>query len=524
MNNRGVLTLIGPLTCSLLLSLGCSSTPETGEGKINFLQASEVSSKSESTNNPLDEEIDLLQASEVSSEDESTNNPLDEDGSVNTFTAEPLSFPRICQAWNGVHNRPDSTTVENIARHDLYWDTPYSFDLLWEVTEEQPYQGLSTTLVDTDNDPALTKARILKEELLRLNPNIKTLISVEYREGKIELNENDLEWWEYGLYPPESPFWFWDTNGNPVPGWGEDANKNGVVEAEEALSGLTDFSQPELIELIAQKALALKESGIVDGIFLDWWNEHHRTAASFLDWSTFYMTQEEELESRLTILRRIREVAGDDFLILVNTNESKAPQSAPYVNGSFMELYKSDYSKGYTVEYLIEVEDTLHWASENFQEPRINCLQGWRVVYDYGNAETRITERDSEENQRWMRVFTTIALTHSDEYSLFGDDNAEPFRDHHHNWYEFWDASLGEPISSKRQTLNGIEGLFIREFDNGYAVYNRSGAEQTVPLDNEHVAISTGHISDMHLLGNLDGEIYLHNIKSGHTPLETMDQ
>ena len=76
MNNRGVLTLIGPLTFSLLLSLGCSSTPETGEGKINFLQASEVSSKNESVNNPLDEEIDLLQASEVSPEDESTNNPL----------------------------------------------------------------------------------------------------------------------------------------------------------------------------------------------------------------------------------------------------------------------------------------------------------------------------------------------------------------------------------------------------------------------------------------------------------------
>ena len=205
MNSHKVLTLIGPLTCSLLLSLGCSSASRTTEDKIDFLQASEVSSETESTNDPLDED-----------------EPVD---ISNISVAEPSSFPRICQAWNGVQNRPDSTTLENIARHDLYWDTPYSFDLLWKATEEQPYQGLSTILVDTDNDPALTKAKKLKEELLRLNPNIKTLISVEYREGKIELNEDDLEWWEYGLYPPESPFWFWDTNGNPVPGWGEEIGR-----------------------------------------------------------------------------------------------------------------------------------------------------------------------------------------------------------------------------------------------------------------------------------------------------------
>ena len=74
-------------------------------------------------------------------------------------------FSKICQPWMGVQNRPDSTVLENIARHDLYWDGPWSFDLTWETTEDQPYQGLSSTLVDTDFDPALTKARKLKKEL-----------------------------------------------------------------------------------------------------------------------------------------------------------------------------------------------------------------------------------------------------------------------------------------------------------------------------------------------------------------------
>ncbi|HJP16225.1 MAG TPA: hypothetical protein QF762_04585, partial [Acidimicrobiales bacterium] len=151
-------------------------------------------------------------------------------------------------------------------------------------------------------------------------------------------------------------------------------------------------------------------------------------------------------------------------------------------------------------------------------------LEGWRVVYDYGNDETRVAERDSEENQRWMRVFTTLALTHSDEHIVFGDDNAEPISDHNHNWYEFWDANLGEPVSNKRQTLNEVEGLFIREFSNGYAVYNRSGIEQTIFLSNEHVAVSTGHTNNTHMLGNLDGEIYLQNIESDHAPVGTVEQ
>ena len=270
-----------------------------------------------------------------------------------------------------------------------------------------------------------------------------------------------------------------------------------------------DFSQPEIIELTAQKALALKETGIVDGIFLDWWNEYYGTTASFIDRSTFYLTQEEELESRLAILRRIRELVGEDFLILVNTNEWKAPLSAPYVNGTFMELYKPDYSKGYTVENLLEIEETLYWASENFQEPRINCLEGWRIVYDYGNEQAQVDERDSEENQQWMRLFTTISLTHSDGHIVFGDDNAEPTTDHSHNWYDFWDAGLGQSVGPKRTVYEGIEGLFIREFEKGFAIYNRSGSQQDGHLPGNYSAASTGSIGEIHQVPDMDGEIFL---------------
>ena len=51
-----------------------------------------------------------------------------------------------------------------------------------------------------------------------------------------------------------------------------------------------------------------------------------------------------------------------------------------------------------------------------------------------------------------------------------------------HFWHDFWDANLGQPVGATAQQYQNIEGLFIREFTNGWAVYNRSGQAQTISL------------------------------------------
>ncbi|SVA97836.1 uncharacterized protein METZ01_LOCUS150690 [marine metagenome] len=424
---------------------------------------------------------------------------------LTTTTTKPSGFPRVCQAWGGIQNRPDLSEVERLASHDFVFATPHVLELDWERTDDQPYEGLSVTLANIwEGDAVLRKA-----SLLRLNPDFKFLASVFYREGPYVGDETDLtDLWDFGHFPPDSPFWFRDAAGEPVPAFGFDLNLDGVVQAAEIELALVDFRNPDLIELIAQKALALDQSGVVDGVMLDWWSEHGRTAASFIDWSTFYMTAEEEVEARLAILRRIRELVSDDFLIVGNTNQWTAPRSAPYMNGMYMETVKADWFSGYTVEELQTIEESLYWGSENLREPRINCLEGRRVVYDYGEVDddALIAERDSAENKQWMRLFTTLSLTHSDEYVVFSGD---PNHTQQHNWYDFWDADLGLPVGDKRQLLDGIEGLFIREFTNGYAVYNRSGTSQTISLSNDVTAVSSGLVAETHQLGDLDGEIYL---------------
>ena len=53
-------------------------------------------------------------------------------------------------------------------------------------------------------------------------------------------------------------------------------------------------------------------------------------------------------------------------------------------------------------------------------------------------------------------------------------------------------------------------GLHNREFDNGFAVYNRSGLEQEIALPEKASGVASGvENSRSHTLADLDGEIYL---------------
>ena len=277
------------------------------------------------------------------------------------------------------------------------------------------------------------------------------------------------------LYPEDSPYWIRDENGNLVP-WIRGRNYY-----------LIDFTNPEFQEQIVEQAIAVAQCGLFDGIFFDWWNEEWRVLKG-------YRTYEEEQRARDSILQRIRAAVRPDFLIIGNGNRRKFPRTAPYINGTFMETLR-DYEGGYTHDGLAEIESTLLWAEENLRAPQINCLEGWGI-----ETETP----DSPANRRWMRVFTAMSLTHSDGYVLFNNGVS-----HKHYWYDFWDADIGKPIGPKAHLYQNVEGLFIREFANGWAVYNRSGSTEEISLAENATGVASGQVGITHRLADLDGEIYL---------------
>ncbi len=96
-----------------------------------------------------------------------------------------------------------------------------------------------------------------------------------------------------------------------------------------------------------------------------------------------------------------------------------------------------------------------------------------------------------------------------------------------HHWFPFYDVPLGRPIGgdeTKGQLYvnragETIDGLFIREFTNGWAVYNRSGKEQQIEFS-EAVSGVASSVTEKHshVLPDLDGEIYLKSESELETP------
>ena len=104
----------------------------------------------------------------------------------------------------------------------------------------------------------------------------------------------------------------------------------------------------------------------------------------------------------------------------------------------------------------------------------------------------------------------------SDGYALYtiGGFTPEGGKQYqNHIWYDFWDADLGQPIGPTAQRYQeDIESLYIREFTNGWAVYNRSGQAQTITLPSDATPVSdrgNNAAAQTHILPALDGEIYL---------------
>ena len=361
-------------------------------------------------------------------------------------------YPSIFQACGDIINLPGLSWEERLPYHDLFFCQPI-FGVKWTQTPD----GMKFVVIPEE-------IRRRRKEISDRNPNMLLLADIEY--------------YASGRYPfPEdSLYWLRDDSGNRI-------------EVQDWNQFVLDFRHPDVQDMVIQQARAIVECGVFDGIGLDHWVSAPEERAG-------YKPPYKELSiARDRIIQGIRDAVGEDFLILVNAADRKIPRHAAYINGIFMET-QTGPDGTYSHELLSHIESTLLWAEENLREPQINCLEGRRV----GNKEPM----DSPKNLQWMRLWTTMSLTHSDGYVLFnmggehnhshtGDELTFEFRPGHvddhaqgtphthtknHYWYDFWDANLGRPIGgdeTKGQLYENREGLFIREFTNGWAVYNRSG-------------------------------------------------
>ena len=407
------------------------------------------------------------------------------------------SCPSIFGPWAAWFvNRPALSYAEMNAYHDLFWSPEFGLRFQRDNTK-----------VELIGD--FIEARRQRDELLELNPDIILILEINMR--GTDPSSSHLE----GLYGDDFPFIV--DNGELVLG----------TPPEIYTDILIDFTHPKAQEIIIKQAIAIAESGLWDGIMFDYWNEQGVILEG-------YRSYEAEQRARVNILQKIRASVSDDFLIIVN-NGGRLTHATPYINGIYIETYREQWHN-YKPEGLKQLENILLWAEEDLQEPQINVLQ----VEGIGK-ELPMSPRNLQD----MRLMTTLSLTHSDGYVLYtmGVKWKEPhphddlflnhrgpvfhrnpvywtthreqhdtfYHDHGaaHYWYDFWDADLGQPIGERGQRYENRKGLFIRKFTNGWAVYNRSGKEQTITLPIETNGVASGITATQHTVPDLDGEIYL---------------
>ena len=382
---------------------------------------------------------------------------------------ESRSFPSVFQAWDDIVGLEHLTSDQRHTLHDLHW-SPF-FGLGWRKTAAEPTYGVATSLSGD-----LAQAREIRQQRLDQNPSMVFLVEVRLH------NHFTPE-----AFPPDSDFWLRDAQGQIV--------RNSVSEH------LINFLKPEVQDLLAKRIIAIAQCGLYDGVFIDGF---FLNGTGFVGRHLHSATDEEIIQAILNIFRAVRSQTREDFLIIVNANNTKPTRYAEFVNGTFMETGKN-HPNGYTDEELQKLEGVLSWSEENLRPPQITSLEGEGMS---------IEPPDGPDNLRWMRLFTTLSLTHSDGYVLYTTgfrDLGPPYPHHDHLWHSFWDANLGRPVGSQAQLYQNIEGLFIREFTNGWVVYNRSGKAQTISLPESATAVGNGDLrsATTHLLPDLDGEIYL---------------
>ncbi len=362
---------------------------------------------------------------------------------------ENRTFPSVFGAWSDILNLPNVSYIDRFRKRDLYWSEMFGL------------RFLSTTAGQTVIIGPLETATRERDANLARNPNMIFLVEIRMRDAGSH------------YFPEDSPYWVRDATGQFV------GDPWRVI----------DFTHPHVQDMIVQQALAVSKCGLYDGIFIDWWNEDRPVS---LNWDSY----DAEQRARDNIVQRIRAATRPDFLIMVNTNVRIIPRTGKYINGGFMETGMPNGQIGEALEDKVtRVEQSLLWLEQNLREPQINGLEGSAIPSQ---------PPDSPDNLRWMRVSTTLSLTHSDGYVVYSAGIS-----HNHYWYDFWDADLGRPVGEKRQLYQEIEGLYIREFTNGWAVYNHSGEAQVITLPEEVQGVASGLVGAEHALPNLDGEMYL---------------
>ncbi len=384
------------------------------------------------------------------------------------------------RAFPSVALWPHRGSLEKVSRYDYIWAPEFPLKA----------RGNGLSIFISGN---LETSEILHRQLRERNPDLLFFYPARMSYG------------DGTEFPIDSDVYLRDENGEQVFGYG------GGGEWKEYLF---DITNPSAQEKLVEKYVKIAGCGLYDGLAFD---EHIGWAWRHLDPAT----DSEIIAAKIRILQQIREHTRDNFLIVINGSSiENVGALVEYVNGSANEMPEPT-SIGYSYKTLQDTEAALLHFEKKMRTPQLN----WSEVKLIPSQAP-----DSPDNIRWMRLFTARSLTFSDGYTSV-QHKPSHLANKVEIWYDFWDADLGRPIGGNEtkgvlyKTPRGvkIDGLFIREFTNGWAVYNRSGKERSIYLPEKATGWHSKVNAHWHTIPDLDGEMYLKEVREQQRFLQPED-
>ena len=316
-------------------------------------------------------------------------------------------YPRIAMLWAPIRGE---RSVESMTRHDLIMGGVGRFGLRYD---REP-----TGLAEAFTSDSIERAREGIAEMRRLNPDVVILVELYFYEYRESWLPDDHAWW---LREDGKRQQFW-------PG-----------------TYRMDWNNPEYRHHVVKLTKALEQIGF-DGVFYD--------------------NLRDEPEPWVAFLREVRQVVGEDFLILANAGYAVGRHdfAAPYLNGM---MYESGWSHERT-----EWDDCIARMQHTqtlLREPRISLIERFEEIRSRagwpGDARRGQKPPADPQARRWSLCY---ALTVGDFYYLFSDNTS-----HRHDWYPEYDIKIGLPTGPGERVGPGV---WRRQYEKAVVVVNLPGA------------------------------------------------
>jgi len=320
------------------------------------------------------------------------------------------------------------------------------------------------------------------DQILSNRKTINPFNAWNYRKALNQKTHYGISWtngWDKGerlfsnsMFELESPDWNYYYPNGPWSYWNDHAKQKSLAtnidwahDAEYGVTKALNVIHPSFPQAFAKETASISNKGF-HGALLDWWHINHP-----VPW------RGARLESAMMdISNKIRKQAGEEFLLIGNTNWRRNSRLVGSLNGVFSELYKTPYSRSdsFTFEEIAEMEELIKFNEKHLRYPKLIAFEPWRITDQSDPAN-----RTSEENIRFSRLYSAMATVIPEHgYILYADNNPDfEDGDHDHFYYDVYSVDLGKPVSKYTPIAKGVA---YKKFEDGYIAFNRLKYDVTV--------------------------------------------